>query len=415
MKKLLSLITFTLVLLSMAGCENDTPVSMEDNPYNPIVLTSEQEAMVSSGNQFALKLLAAVDAKTDDSYIVSPLGLQFILGMLLDGADGQTAQEICEVLGYGTDEAAAVSALCGRLIRELPELDKLTQVSSVRSVLTAPSLKLKTDYVSSVSETYKALFEQVDFSETSAVREKVNNWCSKNTNGMIKEMLLKEDETWLSSVCAMFMDALWFKGVWTDKFDKSATASGPFTKADGTRTSVMYMKKTANFRCDPSLDGTGGYLSLPYGNGAYSMVIALPVADKTPQDLIRTLTQRGRLPKPGFPGIRTEVWLPRFEIEHKAEYQDIMNALGMISAFSPTANFSRMTDAKISLSRILQKAVIKVDESGTEAAAVTIATMEAAGMGLPSKYVFHADHPFFFFITENSTGAILFAGKYCGK
>ncbi|MBQ7639694.1 MAG: serpin family protein [Bacteroidales bacterium] len=415
MKRLITIFAFMLALASLPNCGNDTPITMDDNPYAPIVLTSEQDAMVYSGNQFALKLLAAVDAKADGSYIISPLGLQYILGMLLDGADGQTAQEICEVLGYGKD-AAAVSEFFGRLIRELPEQDKLTEVSSVRSVLTAPTLNLKANYVSSVSETYKALFEQVDFTKTSAVREKVNNWCSKNTNGMIKEMLLKADEAWLNEVCIMFLDALWFKGVWADKFDKSATENGQFTKADGTRESVKFMKKTASFNLNPSPDGQGGYLSLPYGNGAYSMLIALPAGNATAQDIIQTLSSTGQLPHPGH-GLKAEVWLPRFEIDYKVEYQDIMREMGMTTAFSPKADFSRMTDEYVLLDRILQKSVVKVDESGTEAAAVTVASMVCGATpgAHPSMYYFHADRPFLFFITENSTGTILFAGKYGGK
>ena len=399
-----------LFVVSLNSCEGDSPVVVGENPYEPLGLTSEQEIMVNTGNQFALKLLAAVDAEAEGNYIISPLGLQFTLGMLLEGANGQTAQEICEVLGFRKDNVASVNEFYGRLIRELPTLDKLTDIISCRTVLTAPTLNLKEDYVSSVSESYQAHFEQVDFSKTAAARNVINNWCSKNTNGMIREMVSEKEESYLKSVRAMFLDALWFKGLWMDKFNKKASGKDIFTREDGTKETVVYMKKTADFNA--SILGTHGSVSIPYGNGAYSMVVCLPNEGESTQDAIQRMIETGYIPQLGYPGNPTELWLPRFELEYEANYERVLDKMGMPAAFSALADFSKMSDEGLTIDRLRQKSAIKIDEDGTEAAAVTQAVMLATGA--PSILQLYVNRPFLFFVTEKSTGAILFSGAYKG-
>jgi serpin B len=111
-----------------------------------------------------------------------------------------------------------------------------------------------------------------------------------------------------------------------------------------------------------------------------------------------------------------DLWLPKFETKYSKKLNDILSDMGMPSAFSAShADFKAMSDAALCLSFVKQDAVIKVDEDGTEAAVVSSAGMNATSAGPGEHIVFHADHPFLYLITESSTGAILFAGKYSGK
>ena len=110
-----------------------------------------------------------------------------------------------------------------------------------------------------------------------------------------------------------------------------------------------------------------------------------------------------------------DLWLPKFETKFEIELNDILSAMGMPSAFDPRkADFTAMSKAALCLSFVKQNAVIKVDEGGTEAAAVSFAGMYTAAA--PGQHiVFHVDKPFLYLITESSTGVVLFAGKYTGK
>ena len=198
------LAAITAVVLFVSGCEK---APGEDNTYEPIVLSAEQGAMVTSGNTFALSLLGRVDAEEDGNYMISPMSIQFVLGMLLNGASPEAAEEIIQVLGFKDNNVATVNDFFGRLINEMPYLDKKTQVTTARSVLSSIKCPLSKTYISAVSSNYSALCESVDFSKSAAVREKVNTWCAQHTNGMIKEMITKEEESSLSNYVALLLDA----------------------------------------------------------------------------------------------------------------------------------------------------------------------------------------------------------------
>ena len=157
-------------------------------------------------------------------------------------------------------------------------------------------------------------------------------------------------------------------------------------------------------------------VNLPYGNGAFSMLVILPQTGKTLADVSSALKSSDWTEfRQSMVRCDVNLWLPKFETKYSIKLNDILSDMGMPSSFSPIdADFKAMSDMALCLSFVKQDAVIKVDEEGTEAAAVSVAGMDAAAA--PGEHiVFHADHPFLYLITESSTGAILFAGKYSGK
>ena len=158
---------------------------------------------------------------------------------------------------------------------------------------------------------------------------------------------------------------------------------------------------------------------LPYGNGAYSMVVLLPKKGHTVSELITALdgekwkAMRNQMTG----GTLVNLWLPPFEAKYHIKLNDILCDMGMPRSFSPMADFKPMSPDALWLSFVQQDAVIKVDEEGTEAAAITSAGMlGATAVAEPPRVInFHCDHPFLYLITESSTGTILFAGKYTGQ
>ncbi|MBR1538744.1 MAG: hypothetical protein IJ636_04480, partial [Bacteroidales bacterium] len=187
---------------------------------------------------------------------------------------------------------------------------------------------------------------------------------------------------------------------------------------DGTKTSVkmMHQKDQFNYGVIPGLCTA---LSLPYGNQAYRMTLLLPDKGKTLAGFIDEfdVSAWNQL---GMSGAEVDVKIPSFETEYFVSLKDILPGMGIRLAFGDGADFSAMSSTPdLFIADVLHKARIKVDEEGSEAAAVTDITIAMAMDGpvtvpVPS-FEFHAERPFIYVITEISTGAIYFIGQYTGK
>jgi serpin B len=142
---------------------------------------------------------------------------------------------------------------------------------------------------------------------------------------------------------------------------------------------------------------TSHVIDIPYGNGQFSMMVILPVEGKKTDDVLEILD---------------ELIMPKFKIEYKALLNETLSEMGMEIAFTERADFTRLFEEKYGLmiSRVIHKAVIEVNEEGTEAAAVTGVEVSLTSLP-PEKPVLTLNRPFIFFIKEKHTGAILFAGK----
>ena len=164
----------------------------------------------------------------------------------------------------------------------------------------------------------------------------------------------------------------------------------------------------------------GRALCLPYGNQAYRMILLLPNEGKTIEDLKEALdADSWQTMVKGLSGCEVDVQLPAFETETPAlSLRDALKEMGIQKAFTTSADFSAMTDQSIYIGDVFHKAKIKVDETGSEAAAVTDIVMILGSSGLdsePKVINFHCDRPFLYAITEVSSGAIFFLGQYTGK
>lgn len=404
----------TALLSGAVSCgkvESNTPQEEEpiDNPYMGIELSTKAEAFIRQGNTFAFRFLSQVDAASEGDYVVSPLSMQFLLGMILNGAQGTTADEICQVLGYEDGEVEAMNDFALSILKQLPLLDKSTMLNIANAVIVNQNHPILDSYKTKVRKNYEAEVSNRDFQDAATLRD-INQWASDNTNGLIPHVLDELDP----GAVAYLMNALYFKGQWTVFFSKEQTSTEPFINGEGKRIDVPMMKREGK---------DIGYLendcyravNLPYGNGAFSMTILLPSEGHSLQDVITALaddSRNGSIQSMTSSGRTVNLWLPRFEITTHLTMNGILSNMGMPMAFSTMANFEAMSEETLSLSAVLQDAVIKVDEEGTEAAAVSTAVMVTS-------YVppvdFHADRPFLYLISESSTGAILFAGKYTGN
>ncbi len=411
MKHFALISAMTAILIGSVSCEKIGGDDPKDNPYKKLELTTKSAEFAKQGNDFAFNFIDRVNGVTQGDFIISPLSMQFLLGMILDGAQGQTADEICSVLGYGAGEVDAVNEYCLSMLQQLPNLDKKTKLAIANAIVVNQKYQLLDSYKATVGKFYDAEVANLDFADVTGTTKKINKWCSDHTNGLIKEIIEKVNPDML----AYLMNAMYFKSEWKQKFPKGNTSSEAFTAEGGTKTSVPMMKMEKSFLYQDN--DVIRAVRLPYGNGVYSMIVILPVEGKTLSDVTDYLNgKEWDAFASSLVSCDVDLWLPKFETSFRIKLNDILCAMGMPTAFNKDlADFSAMSMPSPYLSYVQQDAIIKVDEEGTEAAVVSSAGMMATSAGPGDHIVFHADRPFLYLITESSTGAILFAGKYSGE
>ena len=396
----------------------------------PISLTVEQQQMRDNNNEFACRLFRTINEQKDGngSIIVSPISVTYMLGMLNTGADGQTRQQITDVLGLGSS-VQEINEYCKKMIDEAPLVDPsvTVQIANCIDVNSALGLTLVPRFKTDMQNYYDAQIEALDFNKSSSL-DKINSWCKKNTDGMIPTIL---DE--LNADATMYLlNAIYFKATWTEKFDPKDTRDMDFTMPNGSadKRKMMHRKALAAYGKNDLCE----MLCLPYGSNGYSMYVLLPVEGKTVDDVIQGLSadavqQQLFVMDPH----EVDILMPRFTTSSETMLDKVLPAMGMIRAFNPYyAEFPNMAqvaygfdeDPNMELNRnlyvsmIKQKAKIEVNEEGTKASAVTIAEMGFTAAPPPPQYQqvdFHATRPFVYYIVETSTRSIFFMGTYCGE
>lgn len=398
-------------LLAFTACSNNENGGSETSKYNPgtIRLNTAQQQMSNNANAFAWKMLGAEHASTGEkSLVVSPLSMVYCLGMINTGAVGETSDEITKTLGFNVG-VVDINQYCRTMLDEMPKLDSRTTMNIANCIEVNKSYELLPDYKSSVVDSYDALVENRDFAD-SDFKNDVNKWVSKRTDGMIPSLI---DDIKADAV-AYIINALYFKGQWSERFDKQNTTKKDFTKLDGSTKKVDMMAQTEDFKYYDN--DTFQALGMNYGNGSYSMQVLLPQSGKSLDDVIKDIQERDW--KSFVDAMSThevDVQLPRFTIEYGGEKNELLQDLGIKRIFTSEAEFSNFCKLSTYVSKIVQKAKIEVDEEGTKAAAATYGEMVLTSVGPDSTKHFNANHPFIFVITEHSTGTICFMGQFVGE
>lgn len=395
----------------LTSCSEDEPVT-PNVKYNPgtIKLTTAQQAQVENSNEFAWKFFKEVSKGEQQDVFVSPLSVTYALGMLANGAVGDTQKEILEGLEFRSGKVDDINSLCHQLMMESPKLDKSTKVSIANAVVANKNKPLQPDFKNVVEKQYQALVTNQDFSSP-ATLSFINLWASELTHGMVPKLL---DRVHPDAVTYL-LNALYFKGIWYHKFDKKRTQQESFTQADGKKLTVKMMHQKERFFA--AENDNYQTVVLPYGNGSYEMVVLLPREGKDLSSLLQTMdAKKWKDNLKNTYSSEVDLKLPRFTSAYTRELNDVLKLLGMNTMFERgKADLTKMSKAKAFVSMVLQKAKIEVDEEGSKAAAVTVVeTLDAAAP--PSKPImFHANRPFMYAIVEHSTGTIFFMGTYQGK
>ena len=368
-----------------------------------IELADGEQELINSNNDFAFNLFR--EARRDTSCVLSPLSITYALGLLNNGADGQTLQEINQTLGFGEAGADAINAFCQKMLKEANTLDPKTKALLANTIFVNEGLDyhLQEGFIDKANTYYDAQPQNRDFNDGETM-DVINQWASDHTMGMIPTVL--DEQTFDPTSISYLLNALYFKGTWSSPFSKEMTQDEPF--GGGPEVPMMH-KQYADFQY--AENDIYQAIKLPYGNGAYLMTIFLPREDKTVGEVLETLN--GSNWKPKYQTLEVDLKLPRFETNTNQDLVKIMSDLGMPTAFTLAAEFPWFCNVPCFISQMFQVAKIKLDEEGTEAAAVTVIGVAESAMPEEPKS-FHANRPFLYIISEQSTGTIFFIGQYSG-
>lgn len=373
-----------------------------------IELTDGERQLVAQNNDFAFSLFRKT--RGGKSIIMSPLSVTYALGMLNNGAKGQTQQEICSVLGF--NDTQAQNEFCLKMMNELAAagyVDTTTKahISNTIFVNKGMGWQLQPDFTHLASNYYHAYPQSRNFGD-GQTRNVINQWGSDHTEGMIKEVLREEEFN--PTAVSYLLNAIYFKGLWSDPFETEETRDEVF---DNSELVPMMHKNTEMRYAENDLCQA---VCLPYGNGTYLLHVLLPREDKTLSEVAESLD--GKNWQLQGHNCEVDLKLPRFETNSDINLKTVMAELGMPTAFDPVkADFTNLCvdnqGENLYIGLMKQVAKIKLDEKGTEAAAITVIGMEATAM--PDVATFHANRPFLYVISEQSTGIILFIGQYMGN
>lgn len=374
-----------------------------------LTLSDAQRDIVKRNNAFALQLFQKVSGQ--DSKIVSPLSVAYLMGMLANGADGNTRQEVLTAIGCEGLQVTDLNALYKELLQKAGRLDRQTTVSIANYIAVNRQYQLRPAFVEAMKDSYQAGVESMDFSSPSALK-RINGWCAKHTDGMIPSIIDQTDPAAVSYL----MNAIYFNGTWEKKFKTGDTREESFRGYTRNIQKVEMMHQRSKFQY-AEMPGYRAVL-LPYGGGTYRMTVLLPDEDKSISDMMATIdTQALDTLYDKMETCKVNLKLPRFTTETKLPLNGIVSALGAPAIFSPAkADFSRFADGRFYVSQMLQKAKIEVSEEGTKAAAVTAAVMLTSALPMEYRPVdFIADRPFVYTISDRQSGALLFIGQFTGN
>lgn len=377
----------------------------------PRALTTGEAKLIAADNRFAFTFLRQMAQETRDTLpnlFVSPLSVAMALGMTYNGAAGTTEEEMRRTLELEGMTVPEVNDASRSLIALLRGLDPGVRFRIANSIWYRQSFTVEQPFIDANRTYFDAEVAGLDFSSPAAP-DRINDWVARQTQGLITEIV----ETPLPDYAMMYLiNAIYFKGDWTQQFDRARTAPAPFQLADGRTAQVPMMHSGDPIRVRSYRDATLEVAELPYGGRAFAMTIIMPRDPAALDTLLAGLTAEqwdswvARLDS-----ISIQVSLPKFRLVNDLSLVAPLKALGMPMAFDcqppEMADFTRMhRPQEVCITNVKHKTYVDVNEEGTEAAAVT--SVEIGPTSMPPTIVI--DRPFLFAIRERLSGTILFLG-----
>lgn len=366
---------------------------------------SAQQAVAESVTDFSWNLFREALAE-DGNVMVSPLSAHVALSMTMNGAGGETLAEMRQALAAGDMSLEDLNAGMSSWLTALAEKEGLAKWEVANSLWLRDGFESNKAFLETVKTFYQADARTLDFTKPESV-ETINGWVKDKTGGKIDSILdeIKDD------VMMYLVNAVWFKADWSMPFKAAATAPGSFEAPSGTVETPFMNRLGAMDVVDGPL---GSGIVLPYTDPRFAFVAVLPREGTTPRELVASMDMAAlKKLMDQRQSQQVQLALPKFESTFDVELTPMMRALGMNLAFDAgQADFSGMSASgakDLFISAIKHKTYIRVDEKGTEAAAVTSVEVGATSMpmeGLDMRF----DRPFVYAVVDMENGMPLFLG-----
>ncbi|NBC03090.1 MAG: serpin family protein [Bacteroidetes bacterium] len=400
--------TFFLALL-LATCQSDVTGPGEIHGELPRELTALEKQLVEADQSFSYDIFRQTVSydNEEENLFISPLSISTALAMTLNGAEGETLDQMKEALHLNGMETGEINEAFQSLIELLVSVDPKVTMKIANSVWHDQSLDVEEDFLQRLENFYDAEVAGLDFKDSGSV-DTINSWVNENTEGKIEKIIDR-----IPPEMVMYLiNAIYFKGDWLSKFDKDETRKADFHLESGETVQVEMMSQKERYAVNFSEEVR--MIELPYGDSLFTMSVLMPGDPEMPlnQFIEEEITKENLVKwRSNLRVSEVPLELPKFEMEYEITYNDILKSMGMEKAFDEgAADFSGIADVSpqnLFISEVKHKTFVSVDEEGTEAAAVT-----SVGVGVtslpPSMIV---NRPFVFIIHERESGTNLFMGK----
>lgn len=386
-----------------------TPEQLTPTPahQSQTTMPAVNPQLVAANTRFSFKLFSQLvqSGQTDENMMISPTSIAVALSMLYNGAAGSTQQAMAETLELQGLGLADLNQANADLKAVLEAADPQVQLKIANSLWGKADFAFDPDFLQRNQEFYQAAVTSLDFSSPAAPAQ-INRWVNESTEGKISQIIDRIDPQQV----LFLINAVYFKGPWTNPFDPSATTERPFTLPDGTQQSLPAMTQSGSFAYSETEQFQA--VSLPYGNQRFQMDLFLPRPESSLAAFYQTLTaENWQTWREQFSRRPGAVQLPKFQFEYENSLNDALAALGMDPAFTAgEADFSGLSNSATLINEVKHKTFIEVNEAGTEAAATTSVGVALTSLNPAEPFQMTIDRPFFCAIRDSQTEAILFMG-----
>jgi len=377
--------------------ENPSTTTPTTTTVNPLTVSFAGEI-----NKFGAQLLSLLIKDTGKNVFVSPLSVVQLMTMITNGADGQTLTQLTKGLHLDTfKNMDQVNECFQHLMGFLNKHSEDIIMKNANSVWVDPKHKIKDTFGKLTKEFYTAECKSL------TTTQEVNKWVEHETNGKIPKILDS-----ISGLALVLINAIYFKGLFEISFDETLTKKDKFHATTGDMdVQMMQQQRTFNYKETDKCQA----IQLEYKSkqvetcAKYFTTVILPKQNGDLDTILNGLcTSTDTLS--GFKKADGTLFMPKFKIEFQSSLKKVMQQLGIQKAFTKEAEFTKVCEpADLSISDVLHKTFLEVNEKGAEAAAVTIGKMHA--MVIEKKFLMKVDKPFLFVIQEQFTKAIVFIGK----
>lgn len=364
--------------------------------------------VLQSNQKFAFEVFRTLNEEEKNKNVfISPLSIGTALTMVYQGADTETREAMEKALGYTGIDSIQIQETYANLLPYLMKIDPKVQLDIGNSIWIREGNEVKEEFLKINRKYFDAQIETIDFQEKNAA-DRINQWVEEATRGKIDEIINPPIHP---QVLMYLLNAIYFKGEWTEQFEKKRTFDATFYLEDGSTQDVKMMKRNDEIEYGEAEDFK--VVRLPYGNEKTAMYCILPPPEVSVDGFVSELNhEKWTEIKETLEKTKdVELQLPRFKFEYGTkELNAALTQMGMGHAFSEDADFSKI-DHNVFISKVVHKAVIEVNEEGSEAAAVTAVAVMTGAHVEKEPTAFIADRPFVLLIVEEETDTILFMGK----